>query len=181
MKNHKPMRSRYPSRIPSVTCDAMGWREKLRASRERAGLSLEEMGKRIGMSGQAIQLWEAGPSFPSIPKLLLAAEKVGIDLGWVFSDAPDQFPSDAERAARELFEAKLRAEGARAVLDLLISLHAQSAGPRPLAPANLTLTTVSDPRPPRARRRRRPSTGPGAAEASASDKDLHGQDEGADR
>lgn len=190
------------SSVPSITCDIMSWREKLKISRERAGLSQDELGKAVGVSGSAINLWENGPTYPSVKNLLKAADECRFDLSWIFSSDPDEYPSDAARAAKAAFAAKVRAIGPEKVMDLLLAeavtveaftvkefrgVHDEHFAKivkfalEGKKPADLKLTTESDPTPPRPRRRRKKAEGPKQLPApSRSDQNLHGKDEGAD-
>lgn len=186
---------------PSITCGVMSWRDKLRISRERAGMSQDELGKAVGVSGSAINLWENGPTYPSVKNLLKASEECDFDLSWIFSSEPDEYPSDSARAAKAAFSAYIRAHGADKTLERLISaVDLQSLSEMNVrewlqfrdleaviqkmkkSPAELQITSESSPTTPQPRRRRKRAGGPKQLPApSRSDKDLDRKDKGSDR
>ncbi|MBK9217824.1 MAG: helix-turn-helix domain-containing protein [Uliginosibacterium sp.] len=66
----------------------MKFGRKLAALRRERGLSQERLAERIGVSRQAVAKWEAGESFPELPKLLL--------LGDCFRQSLDRLVRDHE-------------------------------------------------------------------------------------
>jgi len=54
---------------------------RLKELREAAGLSQKELAKLMGLSQQAIALWENGQRDPSWPKAVALAEALGVDVG----------------------------------------------------------------------------------------------------
>lgn len=43
-------------------------KDQIKVRREQLGISIEELAKRLGVSGQAVRYWEAGRSFPGKAK-----------------------------------------------------------------------------------------------------------------
>lgn len=66
----------------------MKFGRKLAALRRERGFSQERLAERIGVSRQAVAKWEAGESFPELPKLLL--------LGDCFRQSLDRLVRDHE-------------------------------------------------------------------------------------
>lgn len=54
---------------------------KIKAARERAGLTQEDLAERMEVSRQAVSKWENGSSEPSTANLLALAKLYGVDLG----------------------------------------------------------------------------------------------------
>ena len=70
--------------------EAMTWTlgDRLRKARRVAGFSTEEMGKRVGVSRQAINSYELDARSPKLPTLLKWAEETGAPFDWVCRGEP---------------------------------------------------------------------------------------------
>lgn len=64
---------------------AIGYR--IRAARERAGLTREELGSRVGVHPGSIARWETGGSAPHAYTLERIADTCGASLGWLRTGA----------------------------------------------------------------------------------------------
>lgn len=77
---------------------------KVRAYREAAGMTQQELAKAIGKSFRTIQAWERDQSYPNAESIWKLCEVFGTDpndlLGWwdehARPDAPDLTPEEAE-------------------------------------------------------------------------------------
>lgn len=61
----------------------------LRDLRERAGLSMEELAKAVGVSRQSLFAWETGKAWPSSMYLQPMARALGCTVEDLFRDPPD--------------------------------------------------------------------------------------------
>lgn len=59
-----------------MTTETLG--ERIRATRQAAGLSQEKLAERLGLTRQAVTKWETGQSAPSTENLLHLAEVLGV-------------------------------------------------------------------------------------------------------
>ena len=91
----------------------MTLREKLIASRNKAGLSQMELAERLGVSRQAVSRWESGDTTPTMDKLKALAKLYGVSLDWLFGDTADGEPPEAAKpeAGRTPDEAPVGKEG----------------------------------------------------------------------
>lgn len=97
----------------------MSFQIKLREFRKKASLTQKQLGEAIGMSGQAVRLWELGLRKPSINKLKELSDFFGISTD-ILLDA-DDISSGLEvkdLKFRKSFE-KLSPKGQQEVLSFL--------------------------------------------------------------
>lgn len=57
-------------------------KDQIRARREQLGISVGELAKRVGVSGQAIRHWESGRSFPGKSKAPAVESALSLTLDW---------------------------------------------------------------------------------------------------
>lgn len=57
-------------------------KDQIRARREQLGISVAELAKRVGVSGQAIRHWESGRSFPGKSKAPSVETALSFTLDW---------------------------------------------------------------------------------------------------
>jgi transcriptional regulator with XRE-family HTH domain len=57
-------------------------KDQIRARREQLGISVQELAKRVGVSGQAIRHWESGRSFPGKSKAPSVEAALSFTLDW---------------------------------------------------------------------------------------------------
>lgn len=109
----------------------------LRRLRLDAGLSLQELAARIGLSHQQLQKYETGSNRLSVGLLPGFAEALGVDVATFFEDA--DAPSSAERPKVEQIRSQCEswirrtdsADILRSMLKVLKALAASSADSRP--------------------------------------------------
>ena len=92
--------------------------EKIKACRQRAGLSQEKLAERVGVSRQAVTKWEANQSAPHTENLFQLAEALGTTVDFLLTpqetgrsvEAIDRCDPMAREAAarRERFRANIR-------------------------------------------------------------------------
>jgi transcriptional regulator with XRE-family HTH domain len=70
-----------------------GWGERMRLARRRAHLTLDEVGKALGITGGAVSRWESESSYPSRKNYEAFAQLVDVDVSWL------QFAVSAKREA----------------------------------------------------------------------------------
>ena len=75
--------------------------EGLRAMRKAAGLSMAELGKRLGVSAQAVARWENGTAWPSAWHIPRIAEILGCTMAALYAlpkadDVPELTPEEEE-------------------------------------------------------------------------------------
>jgi transcriptional regulator with XRE-family HTH domain len=58
---------------------------RLRTARERARLSLEAVGRHLGITAQAVQQWEKDRTTPSTERLTAVAQLTGVNLQWLIT------------------------------------------------------------------------------------------------
>lgn len=66
--------------------------ERIAQKREQAGLNQSELGRRLGLSAQAVQKWESGKSTPRNSKLSDLASILGTTVGFLVGDTEDKAP-----------------------------------------------------------------------------------------
>ena len=81
--------------------------EKIKACRQRAGLSQEKLAERVGVSRQAVTKWEAGQSVPTGENLRRLAEIFGTTAGFLPAS------QEAGTSPAEQIQALLRTERER--------------------------------------------------------------------
>ena len=64
----------------------MSFAEKLRALREQYGLSQQQLAEAIGVTRQAVSLWERGSTLPDSVTLLRLAEEFNVEAEWLLDD-----------------------------------------------------------------------------------------------
>jgi transcriptional regulator with XRE-family HTH domain len=74
---------------------------RLRAQRERSGVGLRELARRLGISPSAISQIETGRSRPSVSTLYAIVSELGMSLDELFSGTPAREGTPPERAERE--------------------------------------------------------------------------------
>jgi len=60
-----------------------GFGERMRIARQRAGMTLEDVGKALGVSGGAVSLWETNQNFPSRQRLDEFADLTRVEPTWL--------------------------------------------------------------------------------------------------
>lgn len=113
----------------------MGWREKIVLARKARGLSQGDVHRETGVRQATISSWETGTAYPNLDNLIAVTECLRIKLAWLFSDSPDEMPSEEETAVRMLFERRLKAVGPDVVLALLEG--SMQSAPRPVGDYSL--------------------------------------------
>jgi transcriptional regulator with XRE-family HTH domain len=97
----KPSGAKRPRRARDLTADLQdGVGQRLRAERERQGMSLRELARRLGMSPSALSQIETGRSRPSVGTLYAIVTELGMSLDELFGS------SRAGRAPVALVEAE---------------------------------------------------------------------------
>lgn len=107
-----------------TTRDSIGIR--LRAAREKAGLSQGQVAKLLGIHRPTISEIEAGRRKVSAEELGYFAKTYGVSISWLANSESEVSNPEIELAAREL--AKLKKQDLDVLLDLLRTLR--KAGPR---------------------------------------------------
>ena len=82
---------------------------RLRESRQKAGLTLEASAEALGVVRQAISKWERGDTYPTTDRLEKAAELYGVSVDWLFgqekriAEAPAiYYPGEAPATDEEM-------------------------------------------------------------------------------
>lgn len=103
-----------------------GLPSRLRAARERAGLSQGQVAKLLGMQRPTISEIEAGRRRVAADEVSRLADLYSVSVSWLLNDRPETPDPMVELAAREL--AKLKKEDLDSVLELLKTLRKQGKG-----------------------------------------------------
>ena len=76
-----------------------GFGERMHLARKRAGLTLDDVGKALGITGGAVSLWESNQNFPSRQRLEEFAKLTGVEASWLqFGVTASRFgPDKAQR------------------------------------------------------------------------------------
>jgi len=76
-----------------------GFGERMHLARKRAGLTLDDVGKALGITGGAVSLWESNQHFPSRQRLEEFAKLTGVEATWLqFGVTTSRFgPGKAQR------------------------------------------------------------------------------------
>jgi transcriptional regulator with XRE-family HTH domain len=82
----KPTGSRLP--------DFRSLEERLWYSRERAGLTQQELADQLGISKRSVQNYEAGVGHPRENRLVLWANATDFDYAWLAGDFYDNHPDE---------------------------------------------------------------------------------------
>lgn len=92
--------------LPQRDNAAMSMGPEIRAAREAANMTQDELGKKLGVSRNAVSLWEAGTNRPSLPRIFKIMRLFGLskldDVHLPRSapvPAPGQMPVDGYAAA----------------------------------------------------------------------------------
>ena len=65
----------------------------IRARRKALGLTTTELAVRVGCSAQAVLLWECGHRMPTIERLQVVANVLGVTLSELVADAEGAVPA----------------------------------------------------------------------------------------
>ena len=96
----------------------MGWRQKLQIARNRAGLSQADLGKLVGVTGQAVNRYENENADPPASRFAALAVACGVSPSWLIDDAmPDEPPSGDDALLAALVARLGPSEVVRRVLD----------------------------------------------------------------
>lgn len=68
----------------------MNLKTKIMCCRVNAGLSVEQLAEKLGVSCQTLCNWESGETVPDIDKLMLIAETFGVTTDWLLYDKAPQ-------------------------------------------------------------------------------------------
>ena len=79
----------------------MTLREKLIVLRDKAGISQMTLAHQLGVSRQAVSLWESGDATPSIDKLKALAKIYDVSLDWLCSDADEMEGRDKQPTKKQ--------------------------------------------------------------------------------
>jgi transcriptional regulator with XRE-family HTH domain len=63
---------------------------RLTAAREAAGMTLEDLGGRLGISAQAVQQWEKGKTEPGITRIGIVAAILNCNVAWLVTGNGDR-------------------------------------------------------------------------------------------
>ena len=73
----------------------------LKRMRTAAGLSLRELGSRLGVSAQAVHKWETGVAWPSAYLLPQIAEALDCSIADLYMDGPQAAEDEILRCAQD--------------------------------------------------------------------------------
>lgn len=76
--------------MPRPTRDPKTMGERLRAAREKAGLTQSQVAEALKVSASSVKQWETDRSVPRDEQLQALAEAISADLGWLLTGI---FPS----------------------------------------------------------------------------------------
>ncbi len=84
----------------------MGIGKRIKEARERAGLTQEELGKYIGVTGSAITNYEKETSHPKEPVMYALIDALGVDANFLFQDCVNikQAPSYSDEAMKLAYD-----------------------------------------------------------------------------
>lgn len=89
----------YALMYTEVTTVGIG--RRIKEAREQAGLTQEQLGKMIGVTGSAITNYEKETSHPKEPVMYALINALGVDANFLFQDCVKNAPSDTDRARNE--------------------------------------------------------------------------------
>lgn len=72
----------------------------MRRRRKAAGLTTEELGRRVGVSAQAVGAWERGTALPSADRLPEIARALGCRIDDLYEDEPGPAADEDRATAR---------------------------------------------------------------------------------
>jgi len=78
-------RAHVNSRMPTTTDQAVG--KRIRALRRAAGMTLQELGEAVGVSGVQFQRYETGASRVAASRLLAICNVLGVQVGFLIDEA----------------------------------------------------------------------------------------------
>jgi transcriptional regulator with XRE-family HTH domain len=76
------------------------WNRRMRAARQQADMSADDVAKTMGVSASAIRNWEAGHKFPSRENLQEFAAATNVDMVWLLTGFSEDELALAEKAGR---------------------------------------------------------------------------------
>lgn len=102
---------------------------RMRAARVERGLTLDDVGRRVGLSWQQIQKYEVGMSDISLPRLYQIAAALGCSIGSLLPDsAGSAAPAASMRAQRAVAGfANLRKPQQAAIAGLVAAVEASQS------------------------------------------------------
>lgn len=98
----------------------MGIGRRLKEARERLGLTQEELGRRVGVTGSAITNYEKETSHPKEPVMYALIDVLGVDPNFLFQDCVKILQAKKEPAElvelKQIYCKKLNTEGRKRLL-----------------------------------------------------------------
>src|SRR5689334_12525966 len=110
--------SQLPELSQPTRLDGQRLGERLRAERQRAGMTVREVAARIGVSPSLISQIERDKVNPSVSTLWSLVTALGVSMGELFADV-----APPELAATAAGPGPVTAPGGRAVIDLESGVH----------------------------------------------------------
>ena len=96
----------YLSNLLSFCNMDKNFRKRLRYARQLRGLTLEELGKRLRVSYQSVQQWEAGDTTPRPKRLEALARELNVESRWLAYGGSESLPNGLQVAAVSATPAK---------------------------------------------------------------------------
>jgi transcriptional regulator with XRE-family HTH domain len=117
-------------------------RERLRQARIAAGLSLRELGKRIGLSASLLSQIENGKSDPSVSSLYALVTELGLSLdALLVTPSDDAGPGAPTHAGVDAVRSPVLRPGARRVLEMDSGVIWEQLTPGPDSQVDALLVT----------------------------------------
>jgi len=91
-------RAHLNSRMPTTTDQTVG--KRIRALRRAAGMTLQELGEAVGVSGVQFQRYETGTSRVAASRLLAICNALGVQVGALIDEAFPARPAQGVNARR---------------------------------------------------------------------------------
>lgn len=95
----------------------MGFKENLKAYRERAGLSRQDVAEKIHITANGYGLYETGRTEPKLDTLVKLAEVLGITTDMLLGKSADIDDFEKLKARIELYGFKVREESGKVLVD----------------------------------------------------------------
>ncbi len=76
-------------------------KDQIRSRREALGMEMSELGRRIGVTEQAVRHWESGRSYPGRGKVQLLEEALSMTLDWTEGRVPAASGNSAASMIRQ--------------------------------------------------------------------------------